>query len=51
MRLDGEDHFDSKLDLEADESSGYTAARPLEPHSVLRADDIEVYLRYATYEE
>jgi hypothetical protein len=51
QRLDGADHFGSRLDLEADASSGYSAAQPLEPQSALRADDIEVYLRYLTHDE
>jgi hypothetical protein len=51
QRLEGDDHFGSHVDVATEESSSYNEAPDAETQSAIRTDDIEVYLRYLTYEE
>jgi len=50
-RLDGDDHFLTPDRPQQEDESSYADDEVRLPISALRADDIDVYLRTATYEE
>ena len=52
QRLDGEDHFGDPTRPVSEDGSSYSEQHvETEPQSALRADDIDTFLRYITYEE
>ena len=50
-RLEGADHFSTCERPEQKPGSSYADETERPPASAIRADDIDIYLRYVTYEE